>query len=254
LFRNRGRDGKGVRFEDVTVRAGLAARPGTGLGVYCADFTGDGWPDIFIANDAKPNHLWVNQKDGTFKEEAYQRGIAVNENGAHQAGMGVAVGDVDGDELLDVYVTHLAVEYNTLWKQGPQRGTFADRTGKFGLLRTDWRGTGWGTLLADFDQDGWPDIAIANGAVNPGTATPNPALGPPLEQFSERNQLFRNLGGRTFGDVSPLNAPFCGTPNVARGLTAGDLDGDGALDLVLTTVANRARVFRNVARNRGHWL
>src|SRR5262249_40797275 len=134
LFRNLGRDGKGVRFEDVTVKAGLAAKTGTGLGVYCADFTGGGWPDIFIANHAKPNHLWVNQKDSTFKEEAYPRGIAVAENALPQAGMGVAVGDVDGDGLLDVYVTHLAIETNTLWKQGPERGTFTDRTGRCGLL------------------------------------------------------------------------------------------------------------------------
>jgi hypothetical protein len=108
--------------------------------------------------------------------------------------------------------------------------------------------------MGDFDQDGWPDIAVVNGAVSRGTPTPNPALGPHFQEFSERNQLFRNEGQGQFRDVSGLNRPFCGTPNVARGLAVGDLTGEGALDLVISTVAGRARVFRNVARSRGHWL
>lgn len=243
-----------VAFEDVTTKSGLASAPGPGLGVYCADFDGDGWPDILVANDNKPNHLWINQQNGTFKEEGHIRGIAVDAVGKAQAGMGIAIGDVDGDGLFDVYVTHLSNERNTLWRQGPKRGLFTDSSGHSRLLATDWRGTGFGTVLCDFDQDGWPDIAVANGAVSRDTGTVTPALGSHFQEFGERNQLFRNEGQGRFRDISSSNPPLCGTPNVARGLAVGDLDGDGALDVVLTTVGDRARVFKNVAKNRGHWL
>ena len=262
LFRNRGAElakdptpkKPPVAFEDVTTKAGLASAPAPGLGVYCADFDGDGWPDIFVANDGKPNHLWINQKNGTFKDEAPFRGIALDSMGQAQAGMGIAIGDIDGDGLFDVYVTHLSTERNTLWQQGPKRGQFSDRTARAGLLATDWRGTGFGTVLCDFDHDGWPDIAVVNGAVSRGTPTPNPALGAHFTEFAERNQLFRNEGPGKFRDISGQNKPLCGTPNVARGLASGDLNGDGALDLVVTPIGDRARVFRNVARARGHWL
>lgn len=262
LFRNRGAElakdanpkRPRVAFDDVTTKAGLAAAPGPGLGVYCADFDGDGWPDIFVANDNRPNHLWINQRNGTFKEEAHVRGIALDAMGAAQAGMGIAIGDVDGDGLFDVYVTHLFNERNTLWRQGPKRGQFADRSAQAGLLGTDWRGTGFGTVLCDFDHDGWPDIAVANGAVSREGIVPTPALGPHFQEYGERNQLFRNEGQGKFRDISAKNKPLCGAPNVARGLAVGDLDGDGALDVVITTIGDRARVFKNVARDRGHWL
>src|SRR5262249_4977953 len=158
--------------------------------------------------------LWINQKDGTFKDEAAPRGIALDSMGQAQAGMGIAVGEVTGDGLFDVYVTHLASERNTLWKQGPKRGKFTDHTALAGLMDTRWRGTGFGTVLGDFDQDGWLDVAVVNGAVSRGTRTPNPALGPHFEEFSERNQLFRNVGRGKFRDVSLQNHPFCGTANV----------------------------------------
>jgi hypothetical protein len=262
LFRNvTGRRGAGappVRFEDVTVSSGLARRRGPGLGVACADFDGDGWPDIFVANDAHPNHLWINQKDGTFQEEAVSRGLAYDALGRPVANMGVALADTYGDGLFDVFVTHLPEETNTLWRQGP-RGMFADRTAATGLLRAGWRATGFGTVLADFDQDGLLDLAIVNGRVvrahGPGAGTSSaPGGGSFWDAYAERNQLFAGDGPGRFRDVSPDHPDLCGTPNVARALAVGDVDGDGALDLLLTCVGGRARLLRNVAPRRGHWL
>jgi hypothetical protein len=247
-----------VRFEDVTVKSGLGRLAGPGLGVVCADFNGDRWPDILIANDGKPNHLWINQRDGTFKEEAVMRGLAYNAMGKAEANMGIAVGDVTGDGLFDVFVTHLNEETNTLWVQGP-RGMFQDRTVARKLAHPRWRSTGFGTLLADFDHDGALDLAIANGHIKP---PPRPAAGvkidptlsPFWKQYADRNQLFVNDGNGQFRDISPENGPFCGTARVARGLACGDIDGDGALDLVVTNVAGQVRVYRNQAPKRGHWL
>ena len=142
-----------VAFEDTTVKSRVGEKPGPGLGIAVADFDGDGWPDVFVANDGQPNHLWMNQKDGTFREEAPARGVARTGMGQAFAGMGVAIGDVDGDGLLDLYVTHLTSETNTLWKQSP-RGQFRDQSTAWGLTSTKWRGTGFGTLMADFDNDG----------------------------------------------------------------------------------------------------
>jgi hypothetical protein len=259
LYRNLGRKAgaKTVHFEDVTVAAGLARAPGPGLGVLCADFNGDGWPDILVANDGKPNHLWINQKDGTFKEEGVRRGLAYNNMGQAEANMGIALGDVDGDGLFDVFVTHLTDERHRLWKQGP-RGHFRDETVAAGLTRSAWYGTAFGTVLADFDHDGALDLALVNGHVRrvkdlrPDAATVA-ALGPFWARFADRHQLFVNEGGR-FRDLSAANQPFCAVPSVGRGLACGDLTGHGALDLVVTSVAGPARLYRNVAPKRGHWL
>src|SRR5262249_55222449 len=150
-------------FRDVTGPSRLAERPGPALGVVCADFDGDGWPDIFVANDGKPNHLWINQKDGTFREEAAERGCAYNGTGLAEANMGVAFGDADGDGLPDLFVTHLSEETNTLWRQGPP-GEFRDRTRASGLAAPR-HCTGFGVVLADFDLDGRADLAVANGRV-----------------------------------------------------------------------------------------
>src|SRR5262249_58972135 len=112
-------DGKPVRFADVTVPAGLATKTAPGLGVYAADLTGDGWPDLFITNDGTPNHFWVNQKDGTFKNEAMSRGVALTGTGQSMANIGLAVADYDGDGLTDLFITHLSIETHTLWRPSP---------------------------------------------------------------------------------------------------------------------------------------
>jgi hypothetical protein len=262
LYRNLGRRaGAGahaVRFEDVTVTAGLASAAGPGLGVLCADFSGDGWPDILIANDGKPNHLWINQRNGNFKEEALLRGLAYNSMGQAEANMGIAVGDVDGDGLFDIFMTHLSDERHRLWTQGP-RGQFHDHTHSAGLTTPAWHGTAFGTVLADFDHDGAVDLAIVNGHVRrvrdfqPDRAT-LARIGPFWGRFADRHQLFVNDGHGRFRDISPQQPAFCSTPSVGRGLAWGDVNNDGALDLVVTSVAGPVRLYRNMAPKQGHWL
>jgi hypothetical protein len=242
-----------VHFDDVTEQSGLARQRGPGLGVVCLDFDGDGWPDILIANDGRPNHLWINQKNGTFAEEAMLRGLACDGLGRSPANMGIAVGDADGDGLFDVFVTHLTEETHTLWNQGP-RGLFHDRTGLAGLAPPHSRGTGFGTVMADFDQDGWPDIAVVNGRVARHKAQGEGSVGSFWSQYAEQNQLFGNRGKGSFTNVAQENPVFCGMPAVWRGLAVGDVDGDGALDLLATTIGGPARLFRNVVADRGHWL
>jgi hypothetical protein len=253
LYHNLGAGPAGPRFEDVTLRSGLAKKPGPGLGVVCADFDGDGWPDILVANDSRPNHLWINHHDGTFTEEAAQRGLAFNGMGAAEANMGIAVGDLDGDGLFDVLITHLTEETSTLWKQGP-RGSFRDRTLAAGLANLGWRGTGWGTVLADFNHDGALDLVVVNGRIRRGPPASEDQLGPFWSRYAERNQLLSNDGNGRFIDRSEANPALCGRAVVARGLAVADVDGDGALDLLITHIAGRARLYRNIAPQRGHWL
>jgi hypothetical protein len=252
LFRNAGDPGR-VRFEDTTDKSGLGKLPGPGLGVACADFDGDGWPDIFIANDGKANHLWINQKNGTFKEEAQARSLAYDGMGRAPANMGVALGDVSGSGLFDVFITHTAEETHTLWRQGP-RGLFADGTARSGLAPPHSRGTGFGTVMADFDHDGALDVAVVNGRVARGKPLGEAELGPYWSAYAQHNQLFANDGHGHFRDLAPANPALCGIPGVYRGLAVGDIDGDGGLDLLVTATAGPARLFRNVAPDRGHWL
>ena len=254
VFRNRGST-ESPKFEDVTIRAGFADSTGPALGLFCADFDGDRWPDVFIAEDGKPNLLFVNERDGTFAEEAALRGLAYNAMGESAGNMGVGFGDVNQDGLFDLFVTHLTSEQHALWVQGPQ-GFFQDLTAAFSLTNPAWRGTGFGAVVADFDLDSMVDLAFVNGQVQRGN-DPSPRIrgvNPRLSAYAQRNQLFLGNNEHRFVEVSEMNPVFSGHAAVGRGLAYGDIDNDGDLDLLATSAGGPAQIFRNVASRRGRWI
>jgi hypothetical protein len=225
LLRNRG-DGT---FEDVTAAAGLAGATGTGLGVVAADLTGDGWPDLYVANDAMANHLWVNQGDGTFVDDAYLAGAAVNMEGAAEASMGVDAADFDGDGDEDLFMTHLQGETNTLYVNDGT-GWFEDRTLATGLAAPSRPYTAFGTAWIDIDNDGWLDLYTANGDITFIRALMEADDPFPLHQ---PNQLFRNRGDGTFEDVSDRAGAVMALSEVSRGAAFGDVDNDGDMDILV---------------------
>ncbi len=243
LFRNKG-DGT---FQDVSVASGIAREFGAGLGVVTDDFDGDGWADIYVANDGYENQFWINQRNGTFKNEALLSGTALNRDGQAEAGMGVDAGDFNGDGHPDIFLTHLMEETNTLYVN-LGGNVFEDRTREAGL-GLGRRYTGFGTLWFDFDNDGWLDLLSANGAVRRLTADsrdPYP-LGQP-------NQLFRNTGKGTFVEISDRAGPAFQLTEVSRGTALGDLDNDGDTDAVLTNSNGPARVLLNTVGQRSGWV
>lgn len=243
LFRN---DGNG-KFTDVSSAAGLGAAYGNGLGVTCADFNGDGWIDISVANDGTANQLWINQQNGKFLDDALMSGTAYNADGVAEAGMGVTAGDVDGDGSEDLFMTHLTAETNTLWVNNG-KGQFHDSTTRFGLAAMSFPYTGFGSEFFDYDSDGILDIFVANGAV-----TIMESLRGEPYPFHQKNQLVRGYGDR-FEDVSAQAGPAFELSEVSRGAAFGDIDQDGDVDIVVSNNNGPARLLLNEAGAKNHWL
>ena len=244
LFRN---DGSG-HFTDVSASSGIAASYGPGLGVMCADFDGDGWLDIYVANDTAANLLWVNQRDGTFREKALETGLAYSEDGLPKAGMGVAAGDFDQDRDEDVLVLNLAREGATLWQRDGSTG-FQDISLRTGLKPLTVPYTGFGVGWFDYDNDGWLDLFLANGAVTRIERQMRSAY-----PFAQKNQLLRNLGGARLLDVTGEAGPGMQLVEVSRGAAFGDIDNDGDIDVLVTNNNGPGRLLLNETAPRRDWL
>lgn len=246
LYHNRG-DGS---FEDVSVRSGITRAYGAGLGVMAADLNEDGWPDLYVANDGNPNQLWINQKDGTFRDEAEARGAAVNSDGMAEAGMGVDIADFDGDGNDDIFLTHLTREKSTLFVNRGA-GYFEDRSVETGVAAPSIPFTGFGTAFLDYDNDGWLDIVAVNGAVRLIQELKTPQNPYPLEQ---RKQLLHNLGNGRFEETTAAAGEAFSLEEVGRGLAVADLENNGASDLVVSNNNGPLRVFLNRAGGGRPWM
>lgn len=246
LLHNKG-DGT---FEDVTQSSGVGKEFGNGLGIVTADFNGDGWTDIYVANDGDPNQLWMNNGKGGFTNEALLAGAAVNRDGQAEAGMGVDAGDFDEDGDEDIFVTHLMEETNTLYvNQGG--AVFDDRTFESGLVSKGVRYTGFGTLWFDYDNDGLLDLLVTNGAVR---KLQDLARNGDAYPYKQPNQLLQNAGaGRFIDRTNEAGAAFA-EPMVGRGAAFGDIDNDGDTDVLISNNNGTARLFINQAGARNHWL
>jgi enediyne biosynthesis protein E4 len=246
LFHN---DGQG-HFTDVSEKAGVSdGRAYFGLGIAWFDYNGDGWPDLYVANDAAPNYLYRNNKDGTFTDVALATGVAVSDDGAEQGSMGVALGDYVSSGRLSVFVTNFSEEYNDLYRHDGDHFTdvsFRSKTAPSSLPYV-----GWGTAFVDYDNDGLLDIMVVNGHVYPQLDTVQPGAS---AGYRQRKLLYHNRGDGTFEETAGQSGPVMTDPRVGRGLAVGDLDNDGRLDVVVNNLDGSPEVLRNELPDRGNWL
>lgn len=230
LFRNEGNG----RFRDVSAAAGIAASAGKGMGVAVNDYDGDGFPDIFVANDGMEQFLFHNERGARFREVALEAGVALNDNAQSFAGMGAAFADYDNDGRPDLLVTNLALEKYALYRN-EGAGQFAYASLTSGLAALTSRSSGWGAGLHDFDNDGWKDAFVAQSHVLDNVERIHPGL-----RYLEPPALYRNAGGRF--EAWPLAGA---TPVAGRGAAFGDLDNDGAMDAVVPVLGGRPLVLMN---------
>ena len=242
LYHNN-RDGT---FSDVSEPAGILKPDGRySLGVVAADFDNDGWPDIYVACDMTPSLFFHNKHDGTFEERGAEAGVAFNYDGALQAGMGVAVADYDGDGKLDIAKTNFSGDLTSLF-HNDDRKFFTDVSREAGLGARQY--LGWGVAFVDVDDDGWPDLVVANGHVYP--EVEGKQLG---DTYLQPTILYRNLGNGKFKDVTEDAGPAFRAPRPARGLAVGDIDGDGRPEIAIVNMNATPSLLKNRAPQ-GHYL
>ena len=242
LFRN---NGNGT-FTDISRAAGLSAAVGNGLGVIADDVNGDGRLDLFVANDGTPNHLWMNMGGMRFAESALMAGVAIDQDGAPKAGMGVHAADLDDDGDNELIVMNLDTESDSFFRN--EGKFFVDDTVKVGLRVVSRRFTRFGVALLDFNNDGLLDLYEANGRV--GLQAEAFAKDP----YAEPNLLFRGVTGGRFEEVTPRGGTAQPLIATSRAAAFGDLNNDGGIDIVVSNRDAAPHLLRNIAPNRGHWL
>src|SRR6266436_4696803 len=227
------------RFEDATQKAGLSDPTSKSLGVAILDYNGDGWPDILLANDTQPNKLYLNKQNGTFEEKAVAAGIAFSEDGVARAGMGVDTGDYDRTGRPSLMITNFANQMLSLY-HNEGNGLFVDEAPRSEVGRATLVKLGFGCFFFDYDNDGWPDILVADGHIEDQIEKVQKRV-----SYAEPPHVFRNLGGGKFVEVTQTLGVAFASPRVGRGAAYGDIDNDGALDVLITTNGGRAYLFHN---------
>ncbi len=236
-------------FEDVSVKAGVNdPQKYYGFSSAFVHVNEDNLLDLIVVNDSTPKQLYMNKGDGTFEEVGYPSGVALNENGREQAGMGVAAGDYDNDGRLDFHITNFSDDSNVLYHNDGD-GNFTDITFLAGLGEITLPFLGWGTSFIDYDNDGWLDLIVANGHVYP--AVDDHQWG---TSYAQQPLLFRNLKNGKFERVGAAPGSGLASAWVSRGLAVGDLDGDGRVDVVINNADSKPTILRNVSASSGHWL
>jgi hypothetical protein len=243
LFHNN-RDGT---FTDVSERSGIARHIGKGMGVAFADFDGDGFTDVFVANDSVRHFLFRNQGDGTFREIGIEAGVALRDDGSAIAGMGVDFRDFDNDGLPDLVVSGMINDGFLLFRNPGKRALFEDFGQRSGLQAATRQLTGWSLGMYDFDNDGWRDLFLA--------LSHFPALEPYIGRTAALpNRVFRNLGGRRFEDVSSGAGADFQQAALHHGAAFADFDNDGRVDAIVTTLDGAPKLFHNITPDAGHWI